>query len=206
VAILDEAAIVAAVLPPLRRRLVGCLHEEPDSASGLARKLGLSRQKANYHLRALERSGLVELAEERRRRGFTERTFRPTARAYLVSPAVLGELAADPETVRDRHSSSTLIAAAAGVLRDVATLVRRARTARQRLATLTLRTDVRFRSPADRTAFAEELADTLARLASKYHDGSVGSRAFRFVVAGHPVITRKRKDARSKIDEKGEGR
>jgi hypothetical protein len=58
-------------------------------------------------------------------------------------------------------------------------------------ATLTLETEVRFASAEQRAAFAEELGTALAKLAAKYHDDSPGSRAFRFVLAGHPV----RKDA-----------
>lgn len=38
---------------------------EPDSAAGLARRLGVPRQKLNYHLRELEREGFLELIEER---------------------------------------------------------------------------------------------------------------------------------------------
>jgi DNA-binding transcriptional ArsR family regulator len=40
---------------------------EPGSATTLAGKLDLPRQKLNYHLRALEKHGLVELVEERRK-------------------------------------------------------------------------------------------------------------------------------------------
>lgn len=194
VAILDDDARVAAVLSPLRRRILDRLQESPDSATGLARKLSLPRQKLNYHLRELERAGILELAEERQRRGCVERTLRPTARAYLIDPALLGSLGADPEALRDRFSSSYLIAVAARVVRDVAALRRRAARARRKLPTFTLQTDIRFRSAKDRAAFAEELARTVGRLAAKYHDESPGGRAYRFFVAGHPAVTRNGQD------------
>jgi DNA-binding transcriptional ArsR family regulator len=195
VAVLDDAAQVAAILSPLRRRILGHLHQEPDSASGLSRKLELPRQKLNYHLRELERAGFLELAEEKQRRGCVERALRPTARAYLINPALLGELAADPETIRDRFSSNYLIAVAGRVVRDVSDMRRGAARARKRLPTFTLQTDIRFKSPEDRAAFAEELSGTVARLAAKYHDDSPGSRAYRFVIGGHPAVTGKRKSA-----------
>ena len=34
--------------------------DQPDSAAGLARRLGVPRQKLNYHLRLLEDDGLVD--------------------------------------------------------------------------------------------------------------------------------------------------
>ena len=83
---------MAAVLPALRRRILECLGE-PDSATGLAKRLGLPRQKVNYHLRELEKAGLAECVEKRQRRGCIERRLRATARGYVVSPAFLGELA-----------------------------------------------------------------------------------------------------------------
>src|SRR5262245_8083028 len=180
VAVLDDQKRVQAVLSPVRRRLLRALREGPESAAGLARRLRQPRQRLNYHLRALEKAGLVELAETRQRRGCVERTLRPTARGYLIGPALLGDLAPDPEAVRDRFSSAYLVALAGRLAHDVTRLERGAAKAGKRLATVSMATEVRFRSAADRADFAQELTATLARLASKYHDA--GGRAYRFVV------------------------
>jgi DNA-binding transcriptional ArsR family regulator len=187
---------IAALLPALRRQILGRLHAGPDSAAGLARKLGLARQKVNYHVRALERAGFLALDGEKQCRGCTERRFRPTARAYVITPEVLGELGADAREVQDRFSSAYLINLAAGVVRDVARLRPGADKAAKRLATFALHLDVRFRSPAERAAFAEQLAESIARLAARYQDDSPDSRPYRFVVAGHPVV----KDSKKKGD------
>ena len=112
---------LAAVLSPVRRQLLENLRE-PDSATGLARKLGIPRQKINYHLRQLERAGLVELEEERQRRGCLERRVRVTARAFVISPQFLEGLAADPDSIQDRFSSAYLVASAARVVSEVASL------------------------------------------------------------------------------------
>lgn len=184
--VLDDPDRVAAALSPLRRRLLEHLRTEPDSAAGLARKLDLPRQKLNYHLRELEKAGIVELAEERQRRGCVERSLRPTARALLVDPRLLGG-ADEVDNLRDRFSSTYLIAAAARVLQEVTGLRAKATAAGKRLATFTLETEVAFRSAADRAAFASELTEAVAALARKYHDDSRGSRRHRFVVGGHPV-------------------
>jgi len=197
-AVIENRDGIAALLPPLRRQILSRLHDEPDSATGLSRKIGLARQKVNYHVRALERAGLLELEGERQRRGCTERRFRPTARAYLVNPVVLGELVGNPGELQDRFSSAYLITLAASVVRDVAHLRRGADKAGKRLPTLALQVDVRFRSPGRRAEFAEELAESVARLVERYQDDSPQSREYRFVIGGHPVVRNpvKRGDSR----------
>jgi DNA-binding transcriptional ArsR family regulator len=188
---MDDPAQVAAALSPVRRRLLAELEREPDSAAGLARRLALPRQRLNYHLRVLERAGFLELLEERPRRGCFERALRVSARAFVIDPALLGSLGADPAAIQDRFSSHYQLATATKLLRELAELQRGAERARKTLPTLTLETEVRFASAERRAAFAQELGAALARLSAKYNDDSPRSRAFRFVLAGHPV----RKDA-----------
>ena len=171
----------------MRSRLLSEL-AAPASAATLAARVGLARQKVNYHLNALEAHGLVRLAEERRWGGLTERLLVATAASYVVSPSALGPVAIDPDREVDRLSASYLIALGGRIVREVADLVRRAKKAGKRLATLAVDTEVRFRSPADRAAFSAELAEAITKLVSKYHDESApGGRAHRLVVVAHPL-------------------
>ncbi len=175
---------------PLRLKLLECLRE-PDSASGLARRLGLPRQVLNYHLKALEEVGMVELLEERPARGMKERVLRATARSYLISPEALGAVEPDANRLRDRFSWAYLVAAAAKIVRDLGILRRRADRAGQKLATFTLETEVRFASAGDRDAFTRELAERIAELAVKYHDEhATKGRLFRFLLGAYPAITK----------------
>jgi DNA-binding transcriptional ArsR family regulator len=177
----------AALLDPVRQRLLAHL-KEPDSATGLARRLRLPRQRINYHLRALKSAGLVELVEERRKGNCLERVVRARATSFVISPEALGEIGSTPEAVSDRLSSAYLIAVAGQAIRDVAALDARAGKEGKQIATLTLEADVRFASAASRAAFAEELADAVARLAAKYHDERApGGRRFRVLAAVHPA-------------------
>lgn len=182
-----QAAIVA--MGPIRSRLLALLASQPASATQLANVLEMPRQKVNYHLRALERHGLVELAEERPRRGVTERVLRASASVYLVSPGALGDAAADPETVPAEHrlSAHYLAAVAARAVGEVGDLLRRADRAGRALPSLTIDTEIRFRSAAERAAFADDVARAVAALASRYHDESApGGRRHRLVVLVHP--------------------
>lgn len=185
VEVLNQPARVRAALSPLRRRLLRELRV-PASASGLAPRLGVTRQRLAYHLKVLEDQGLVELVEERQRRGCTERFLRTSARALVVDPEVLGELPGDDPLTRDRFSSAYLVAAAARLLGDVAVLRDGARKAGKHLATVTQEAEIGFRTPGDLESFTEELAGAVAGLIAKYHVDVEGSRPYRLLIGMHP--------------------
>lgn len=183
--VIDDADVAVAMLDPLRRRVLTALIE-PGSASSLATDLELSRQKVNYHLRTLEEHGLVALLEERPRRGMTERIVQASARSYLISPEVLGVIAADPERT-DRLSARYILAATARTLREVSSLLVLAEKADKRLPTLTIDTDLCFATAADRKAFTEDLTRSIGDLVTRYHDEAAPKgRWHRLLVTSHP--------------------
>ncbi len=185
--VIDDPAAATVALEPTRSRLLSEL-AVPASAATLATRVGLARQKVNYHLNALEAHGLVQLDHVRKWGGLTERLLVATAASYVVSPSAMGPVAVDPQREVDRLSASYLIALGARIVREVGDLVRRARRAGKRLATLSVDTEVRFRSPSDRAAFTSELTEAIAKLVSKYHDPSApGGRAHRLVIVAHPL-------------------
>jgi DNA-binding transcriptional ArsR family regulator len=187
VEVIDDPAAATVALEPVRSRLLSEL-AEPASAATLAARLGIARQKVNYHLRALESHRLVRVADQRRWGGLTERVMVATAASYVVSPKALGPAATDPGHGADRLSASYLIALAARVVREVGDLLRRSAAVDKRLPTLSLDAEIRFRSAADRAAFSRHLTDAVTKLVSHYHDPSApGGRAHRLVVVAHPL-------------------
>ena len=187
VEVIESPAVAAIALDPTRARLLAEL-AEPASAAGLAARLGVARQKVNYHLRALEAHGLVGMAEERHWGGLTERRMVATAASYVISPCALGPVAPDPGREVDHLSASYLIALAARVIREVGGLRRRAHAKDKRLATLSIDAEVRFKTAADRAAFSKELAVTVASLVARYHDAATpGGRSHRLIVLAHPL-------------------
>lgn len=187
VEVIEDPAAATVALEPVRSRLLSEL-SEPASAAALASRLGIPRQKVNYHLRTLEEHGLVRVAEERRWGGLTERLLVASAASYVVSPGALGAVGSDPDRRADRLSASYLIALAARVVREVGALLRRAGEAGKRLPTLSIDAEVRFRSAADRAAFSSELANAVTTLVARYHDASApGGRSHRLVVVAYPL-------------------
>ncbi len=190
--VIDDPASAGVALDPVRSRLLSELRT-PASAATLAGRVGLPRQKVNYHLRTLEKHGLVRLAGKKRWGGLTERRLVATASSYVVSPEALGPVAADPDRDvggrgMDRLSASYLVALAARAVREVGQLMRRSEELNKRLATLSIDTEVTFRSAADRAAFSRELTAAVAALVSQYHDESAsGGRRHRLMVGAYPA-------------------
>src|SRR6266511_6323295 len=143
VAVIDDPTAAEVSLDPVRARLLAAL-AEPGSASTLAGQVGLSRQKVNYHLRALERHGLVELVEERRKGNCIERLMRATAASYVISPTALAAVAPDPARAPDRLSARWLLAVASRLVRDTGEFITGAAKARKPLATFAIDGEVRF--------------------------------------------------------------
>jgi DNA-binding transcriptional ArsR family regulator len=169
-------------LSPLRRRILAELRD-PASATVVAERIGESRQRVNYHLRELEKAGLVELVETRPRRGSVERIVRATARTVVVAPEILGESSIDDQ---DRFAAETLLAMTARTFGDVASMRESARSAGRRLVTFTISADIGFAEPADIGRFADDLAARIAELAATYESAGA-HRRYRVVVAGHPA-------------------
>ena len=187
VAVIEEPAAAEACLDPMRSRILAAL-AEPGSAAMLAVRLGLPRQKVNYHLKELERHGLVELAEERRKGNVAERVFRATAASYVISPSALAAVSPDPARAPDQLSARWLLALGARLVQEVGALLTGAARAQRRVATFAIDARVRFASAADRAAFVEELTQTVADLVGRYHDeGAAAGRTHRLVLGLHQI-------------------
>ncbi|MEJ2504011.1 MAG: winged helix-turn-helix domain-containing protein [Gemmatimonadota bacterium] len=189
--VLREPERVAVLMDPARRPLIEALLERPDSAVGLARRLGDTRQRLNYHLRVLEEAGLVELVEERPRRGVKERVLRVSSR-FVVDPATLGGLAAEPAPEGDRFSATYLVALASRAIRELASLLDRARSSGKRLATAGLSVEVRLARPEDFNAFVADLGRAVGEVVSRYHTEAGEGRGFRVIAGTYPAPERER--------------
>lgn len=188
-----EAQRAVVLLHPLRLEIVA-LAREPSSASEIADRLALPRQRVNYHVHELARAGLLRRAGTRRKRNLLERLYVSTAEAYLLVPDVLGPAAPRLDSSSDAMSAAHLLATTARTQSEVARVAAQRGESGERLPTLTLATELRFASGAQRARFAEELQEAMAavvaRHASAYRapDGSPGEGdPFRLVLTCHPL-------------------
>ncbi len=182
---------------PLRLKILAAMLE-PDSATGVARRMKLPRQTVNYHVRELARARLLARAGRRRRRHLFEQCYVATARGYVLSPELLGKLAADPAQVADTLSAKYLLGLASKLQSELARSAELAAAAGKRLATLSINTESRFTSSEQRAAFTEALQRAIVELAGRHSspfanaDGSPAEgRPFRLVVGCYPIPPRK---------------
>jgi DNA-binding transcriptional ArsR family regulator len=188
VEVLSAAGTAAAVLDPARLKILTALRD-PDSSAGVARSLGLPRQRVGHHVRALEAAGLLTFVGERKRRNCVERLLQTSARAYVLAPRLLGDLGPPPDEARDRFSSTYLLGAASRVIEEVSALRPAAEAAGKKLPTLALQTEVRFASARSQNEFLEELVASFSDLVARHHrPDAAGGRTFRLSLLGHPAL------------------
>ena len=174
--VVRDLRAAAMLMHPMRLRILEHL-AEPDSASGVARHLRAPRQKVNYHLRALEARGFLELVGERTVGNSTERLVRAAARHVVLSPRLLGRVAADRG---DAPASDTarLLAAVVRIEREVADT----EDTEPPAAARTLEAEIRL--PAVATdAFLEELRGVVERWSAA--GGGPDARVHRLLVSLH---------------------
>lgn len=178
-----DAETLQALAHPLRVQILESLRE-PASAAEVARRIGQPRQKVNYHLKELERAGLVQRLEERRVGNFVESVYRAVARTFLVSPQVAWAGPRRFETLRSQHSLETLVLLGERLQRDAAGLLDRATFEGEEIASASVVAEARFSSEEDREAFLREYVRTTADLLER-HGNKRGAR-YCVLLAAYP--------------------
>jgi len=185
VELLRDPACVAVLAHPVRARILEALRE-PDTAASVARSFGRSRQYVSYHLKELERVGLVERVGERRKGNFVEQLYRACARRFVVS----GRFAADPKRLesvfRDQVSLGQLAELGERLQRDSAGLIDLAASEGCQVPSASVTAQVRFADASARSAFMGELVECLKSLLSKHGSGEGDS--YCVALAAYPEL------------------
>lgn len=183
----DRAVLL---LHPLRLRIVEEARE-PASASEIARRIGETPQKVNYHVGTLADAGFLQFAGERMRRNFVERSYRATARHYLIAPEVLGALglpAGTPVDPGDAVSAARLLGLTALVQDELGRTLREAEAAgATSVPSLSIDTELRFASAAERGRFAADLRRAVLDVVSRHGGGDGGGWPYRLVLGCYPL-------------------
>lgn len=67
-----------------RHRIMAVLRFEPATITQIAERVGLAKGSSSYHVRLLERAGLVKVVRTRKVRGVTERYYAMAARSIVL--------------------------------------------------------------------------------------------------------------------------
>jgi DNA-binding transcriptional ArsR family regulator len=180
----EDAATLQALAHPLRIRILESLRE-PDSAAGVARRLGEPRQNVNYHLKELDRAALVHRAGERRTGNFVEMLYESVARTMVISPRLAWSDPRRFEALRSQLSLERLIEVGEHLQRDAALLLDRAAFDDEQIASASVEADVHFTNEEDRAAFLRAYFEALRELCDQY--GASAGAPYRVVMAAYPA-------------------
>jgi DNA-binding transcriptional ArsR family regulator len=190
---LERVEQAETLLKPQRIEVLRQL-AEPRSCTEVAARLDQTQQRVYYHVKQLVEHGIVTQVAERRVRGINEGVYQATARAYWLSPRLVGRIGQRQQ--RDEASLGYLLDLMEEVQSDVAALHSQAarRAAQHRagepsaadgpdLPSLGVSGEIRVR-PDRRPEFMADLKAALQDLFTKY--GGAEGDAFKLAVACYP--------------------
>jgi len=195
VLLVDSVSQAAVLLKPLR---IAMLREmsEPRTCPELASRFEQSAQKIYYHVKTMQRAGLVERLGERLVNGIAEGFYRARSRSYWLSPRLVGALGGR-QSIEDQTSLRMLAGHAEDMLEDVGRLGEKT-DAGTHVPSLSLSVEVDLPTRDRRGAFLSELQATFEKLAQKYatseplpkdeHERPASSHTYKFTLACYPKV------------------
>jgi DNA-binding transcriptional ArsR family regulator len=184
VSVVEDPEQVAVLAHPIRVAILNALRE-PNSASGVARAIGESRQKTHYHVKALLDAGLIRPTQELRSGGFVEQLYESVARSFLVSPRLAWTGDRRVDALRSQLPLEHLVHLGETLQREATALLDRAAFDAEDIPCATVDASVRFKDEETRSAFITEYMAALKPLLKKY--GSQRGSEFRVAIAVFPT-------------------
>lgn len=176
-----------ALLNPLRADIVSRL-VEPASAAELARMLHEPPQRMNYHLKALEKTGLIRKVGTRQVRNLVEVLYQAIAKTFVLAES----LSLSEETIerlKEHGSLAQLITTAEQMKKDAVALMEHSDKGTE-IPSATLQLHIPLKDHEAREAFIAEYVETMKRLVGKYAkaaDDNGGSAAlYQVMLAVYP--------------------
>lgn len=176
------------LLHPLRMELLKRM-DEPRTCPELAAAFDSTPQKIYYHVKALEKAGLVEKINEKRVRGVVEGYYQAKARSYWLAPHLVGQIGGE-KTARDQGSLRFLLALAEEVADDVGRLGAKSESGVD-VPSLSLSAHIYLPDGRRRADFLTDVQQTFQELARKYgippdEADDLTGKMFRLILATYP--------------------
>lgn len=184
---IDDVEQAMALLKPLRIELLKQM-DRPRTCPELAEQFGESPQKIYYHVKTLERAGLVEKVGERRVRGTVEGSYQARARSYWLAPSLVGRVGGR-RAVQDQVSLRALLSLTEEMQDDIGHLARQVGT---EIPSMSLSAQIHLPDGERRAGFLREVQEAFGELARKYGlpaDDVIPAtegQSFRLVLACYP--------------------
>ncbi|MCA9882686.1 MAG: helix-turn-helix transcriptional regulator [Anaerolineae bacterium] len=185
---IDNVDQATTLLKPLRLQILQRL-DESRSCSELSDYFGSTPQKMYYHVKELERAGLVRKVAEKRVRGTVEGYYQAQARSYWLAPQLVSQIGSE-QAASDQANLRVLLDLAAEVHDDIGHLGNRSATG-EHIPSLSLSAQITLPDKSRRAEFLAELQTVFQQLATKYGTPSediaiTDEQGFRLVLMCYP--------------------
>jgi DNA-binding transcriptional ArsR family regulator len=174
---------LSALAHPLRLRILEALRTAASAAT-VARAVGQSRQNVNYHLKELERAGLVRRAGERRKGNFIEALFEAVAPTIVISPRALWGDEQRADVLKAQLSLENLVLIGERLSRDATVLLDQAAFDGAEIPSAAVEAEVHFATEEARAEFVREYLAAVGPLLKKF--GRRRGQPYRVAVAVYP--------------------
>jgi hypothetical protein len=121
----------------------------------------------NYHVAALEKAGFLIRIGDVRRRNMVERRLQSSARGYLISPDILGNLSGARRRIPDHGSSTALLSLTARVQSDLGVAVQAER-GEPATPALSFSSKISFADDDARREFTRALGESVVAVVREY--------------------------------------
>lgn len=183
--VVEQPEQAMVLLNPLRAELLGKL-AEPASAAEVARSMKETAQRINYHLKALEKVGLVRRVGTRQVRNLVEVLYQAIAKTFILAES-LGWKDEMVQRLKDQGSLSHLVTTSERMKRDALLLLERS-DGDGEIPSATLQTSVALASQEQRQAFVQEYVQLVQALVKKYNASGEGEQLFQVMLAVYPQV------------------
>jgi DNA-binding transcriptional ArsR family regulator len=181
--IVTEPEQAAALLHPVRSEIISLL-KEPRSATELSKVMNDSAQKVNYHLKALEKVGLVTRAGTRNVRNLVEVLYKSVGKTFLLSDS-LGLSQKTIQKLQNQTALAHVLSLTDKIKRDAVSLMEEVES--EEIPSAAMEMELSLLGKEERQAFLQDYADMLSELIKKHHDPKQGtSRTFHVSMAMYP--------------------
>jgi DNA-binding transcriptional ArsR family regulator len=183
--VVESPEQASALMNPLRAEILSHL-KEPASATEVAKLLRETPQRINYHLKALEKVGLVQRMGTRQVRNLVEVLYQSVARTFLLSEA-LSYGKNTLKKMKDQGSLLHLIHTSERIKKDALALMEQV-DQDETVPSASMHMQVYLQDEAERQQFVQDYVELVKQLISKYQTKASGSHPYQVLLAVYPDL------------------
>ena len=81
---IDNIKLLKVISDPIRKQIIDVLYDEPLTASEIADEISFPKDKIYYHIKKLQSSGILIIAESEKVKGITQNKFINVAKKFEI--------------------------------------------------------------------------------------------------------------------------